>query len=145
MAIKKIQVEVNQEAGFKTECRACGHLIVIDQPAAAGGSNAGPTPLDVQLMALGACIAAIGRIIVLQRRLPVRGFNILVDGEMDTDRAVGKSSAKSAGFSAIVARVKLDADLPPSEQEKLLREIEERCPVSDNLKNGTSVNVLLAP
>lgn len=144
MAIKKIQVEVKQETGFKTECRAGGHLIVIDQPVAAGGSNAGPTPLDVQLMTLGACIAAIGRIIVLQRRLPVRGFNIFVDGELDTDRALGKSSDKPAGFSAIVARVKLDTDLPPSEQAKLLREIEGRCPVSDNLKNATSVNVVLA-
>ena len=139
-----MQVEVKQGTGFKTECRAGGHLIVIDQPLAAGGSNEGPTPLDVQLMALGACIAAIGRIIALQQRLPVRGFNIFVEGELDTDRALGKSAGKRAGFSAIVARVKLDADLPPSEQEKLLREIEARCPVSDNLKNGTSVNIFLA-
>lgn len=145
MAIKKVKVEVVQGAGFKTECRSGKHRIVIDQPANAGGADEGPSPLDVQLMALGGCVAAIGRLVAMQRRLDVRGFTIALEGELDTDGLLGRPSANRVGFSAITARVKIDADLGRAEQQELLNEIERRCPVSDNLQNATAVSVTLTP
>jgi len=144
MAAKKVLVEVKQGAGFKTECRAGKHMIVIDQPASSGGSDAGPTPLDVQLMALGGCVAAIGRIVAMQRKIALRGIEVSLEGELDTDRLLGKPSDKRAGFSSIAARVKIDADLSPAEMETFLGAIEERCPVFDNLANVTPVNITLA-
>ena len=145
MPVKKVQVKVIQGSKFKTECRAGKHQIVIDQPANAGGTDEGPTPLDVQLMALGGCIASIGRIVAMQRHLNVRGFDILLEGELDTDGLLGKPSGRRVGLSTITARVKIDADLGREEQQKLLNEIEKRCPVSDNLRNATPINVTLAP
>jgi len=144
MAIKKAQVEVKQGAGFRTECRAGKHTMIIDQPAVAGGTDAGPTPLDYQLMALGGCITAIGRIIASQRRLAIRGIEVVVEGELDTDRLLGKASPNRVGFAAITAHVKIDADLTPAEKEKLLHEIDGRCPISDSLTGATPVNVVLA-
>ena len=145
MPVKKVQIEVIQGANFKTECRAGKHLIIIDQPANAGGTDEGPTPLDVQLMALGGCIAAIGRIVAMQRHLNVRGFEILLEGALDTDGLLGKPSDKRVGLSTITVRMKIDTDLGREEQQKLLNEIEKRCPVSDNLKNATPISVTLAP
>ena len=145
MPAKKVQVEVVQVSGFKTECRAGKHLVIIDQPANAGGTDEGPTPLDVQLMALGGCIAAIGRIVAMQRHLNIRGIAVMLEGELDTDGLLGKPSDKRAGFSAVTARVKIDSDLGREEQQDLLNEIEKRCPVSDNLQNATPISVTLAP
>ena len=144
MPAKTVQVEIKQGSGFKTECRAGKHVVVIDQPAPAGGTDAGPTPLDVQLMALGGCVAAIGRIIANQRKLDVRGIEVTVEGEIDTDGLLGKPTNKRVGFSAITARVKIDADIPAAEKEKLLHEIDERCPISENIKNTTTVSIILA-
>ena len=144
MPAKTVQVEIKQGSGFKTECRAGKHLVTIDQPAPAGGTDAGPTPLDVQLMALGGCGAAIGRIIANQRKLAVRGIEVAVEGEIDTDGLLGKPTNKRVGFSAITARVKIDADISAVEKEKLLHEIDERCPISENLKNLTPVSIILA-
>lgn len=144
MSTKTIQVEVQQGLGFKTECRAGKHVVLIDQSAAAGGTDAGPTPLDYQLMALGGCIAAIGRLIANQRRLALRGLTVSLTGELDTDRLLGKSTAPRAGFSRIVAQVRMDADLSRADQESFLRDIEARCPVSDNLQQVTPVRVTLA-
>ena len=144
MPVKKVQIEVIQGANFKTECRAGKHLIIIDQPANAGGTDEGPTPLDVQLMALGGCIASIGRIVAMQRHLDIRGFVVLLEGELDTDGLLGKPSNKRAGFSAITACVKIDSDITQEEQQKLLNEIEKRCPVSDNLQNTTPICITLA-
>lgn len=144
MATKKVQIEIKQGAGFRTECRSGRHTMIIDQPAAAGGTDAGPTPLDYQLIALGGCIAAVGRIIASQRRLAIRGIEVVVEGELDTDGLLGKASSNRVGFAAITAHVKIDADLTPSEKEKFLHEIDGRCPISDSLKSATPVNVVLA-
>jgi putative redox protein len=145
MPAKKIQVEIKQGAGFKTECRAGKHVVIIDQPAPSGGSDEGPTPLDVQLMALGGCVAAIGRIIANQRKLAVRGIAVTVEGDIDTDGLLGKPTASRVGFSAITARVKIDADMSDAEKAQFLHDIDTRCPISENLQNATPVKVVLAP
>jgi len=145
MATKNVQVEIKQGSGFKTECRAGKHVVIIDQPMPAGGTDAGPTPLDVQLMALGGCVAAIGRIIANQKKLAVRGIEVFVEGEIDTDGLLGKPSKKRVGFNAITARVKIDADMSPTEKEQFLHEIDARCPISENLQNVTPVTIALAP
>ena len=145
MPAKKIQVEIKQGAGFKTECRAGKHVVIIDQPAAAGGTDAGATPLDVQLMALGGCVAAIGRIIANQRKLAVRGIEVVVEGDIDTDGLLGKPTANRVGFSAITARVKIDADMSAADKAQFVHDIDARCPVSENIKNVTTVSVVLVP
>lgn len=144
MPTKNVLVEVRQGGGFKTECTAGRHTVVVDQPAAAGGTDEGPTPLDYQLISLGACIAAIGRIVANQRRLPIRGIRVSVEGKLNTDRLLGKTSQDRVGFSSFRAVVEIDADLSREEKAKLLSDIDDRCPVSDNLKSPTPVAIVLA-
>jgi uncharacterized OsmC-like protein len=144
MPAKKVLVEVRQGGAFKTECTAGKHMVVVDQPAAAGGTDGGPTPLDYQLISLGGCIAAVGRIIANQRRLAIRGIRVSVEGELNTDRLLGKTAQERAGFSSIRAAVAIDADLPREEKAKLLTEIDDRCPISDNLRNPTPAAIVLA-
>jgi len=140
MPLKKVSVMVKQGNGFRTECKVGKHTVIIDQPPPAG-ADAGPTPLDIQLMALGGCIAAIGRIIASQRKLEVRGFDITVDGEIDTDKLLGKPTDKRVGFSAINVGVKVDADMSAEEKARFVHEIDVRCPISDNLQNTTKVKI----
>jgi uncharacterized OsmC-like protein len=144
MPAKIVLVEVCQGGAFKTECTGGKHTVVVDQPMAAGGTDEGPTPLDYQLISLGGCIAAIGRIIVNQRHLLVRGIRVSVEGELDTDRLLGKAAQDRVGFSSIRAAVEIDADLSREEKARLLQEIDDRCPISDNLKNPTPVVIVLA-
>ena len=145
MPAKTVQVEIKQGSGFKTECRAGKHVVIIDQPTPSGGTDAGPTPLDVQLMALGGCVAAIGRIIANQRKLAVRGIEVTVEGDIDTDGLLGKATQQRVGFTAITARVKIDADMSATEKAQFLHDIDVRCPISENLKNITPVSIVLAP
>jgi len=96
-------------------------------------------------MALGGCVAAIGRIIANQKKLAVRGIEVTVEGDIDTDGLLGKPSGKRVGFSAITARVKIDADMSVAEKEKFLHDIDARCPISENLQNATPVAMTLVP
>ncbi len=143
MPTKIVRVQVKQTNGYRTECVAGKHHLVIDQPATAGGTDAGPSPLEYQLMALGGCIAAIGRLIANQRRLAVRGFEMEISGPINTDALLGKSSPDRVGYQSLEVRVKVDADMSHEEKERYLYEIEARCPISENLQNPTPVRIVV--
>jgi uncharacterized OsmC-like protein len=142
--MKKVQVQATMGNGFETTCRVGNHTVTIDQPANAGGRDKGPSPLDLLLVSYAGCLAALGRIIAMQRRIALRGMEIEVTGELDPSGLLGKSTEGPIGFPLIEARVTIDADLSGEEKSDLLLEIERRCPVSDNLSHATTVRAVLA-
>jgi len=137
--IKTVHLEAKQIAGYKIEAKARHHIAYIDQPQASGGTDSGPTPLEYLFISLASCIVTIGHIIAKQRQLPVRGIEVTVEGELETDVFMGKNTVDRAGFSAIRVHTKIDADMTQAEKEQYLHDIDARCPISDNIKNLTPV------
>jgi uncharacterized OsmC-like protein len=52
-----MQVNLSHKTNFQFLITARGHLIVCDRPCQIGGDDAGMTPLELYLAALGSCIA----------------------------------------------------------------------------------------
>jgi uncharacterized OsmC-like protein len=134
-----MKVSTNLKQGFKTTVKASTHEYIIDQPKAAGGDDAGPNPLEVFLSSLGACICALGRIISNQRRLGIQEINVIVEGDIDKDFLMGKTTEGRAGFTHIRSFVTISADLSDEQKHELIKEIAYRCPVADNLLNVSIV------
>ncbi|HPF51044.1 MAG TPA: OsmC family protein [Draconibacterium sp.] len=132
MAISKITVSASVGAGFKTQI-SCSHPFVVDQPKMAGGNDEGPNPLELFLSSLPACICAIGRIIANQRRIKLRGIEVDVEGDIDKDFLMGKTTDGRAGFTEIRSFVYIDADLTKEEKEAFLKDVADRCPIADNM------------
>lgn len=143
--IKSVSVSAVQTEGFKIETRSRGHVAWVDQPVAGGGTDSGPTPLEYLFISLAGCIVTIGHIIAKQRHLPVRNIEARVEGELDADVLMGKSTATRPGFSGIRVNVKIDADMTQEEKETFLQEIDERCPISDNIHNLTPIEFVVTP
>lgn len=141
--LKKVSVEAKQLDGFKIEARAGNHITLVDQPHNGGGTDAGPSPLDYLLISLAGCITTIGHIIARQRRLPVRGISVKVEGELDLDVLMGKRRDARSGFEGIRVLTSIDADMTQAEKEQYLREIDERCPISDNLHKITPLQFVV--
>ncbi len=141
MAVKTVKIESKLDSKFKVESNVRGHAIVIDQPAAAGGSDAGPTPLEYLFVSLAGCIGSIGRIVAMQKQLDVRGMTISVEGDLNMDGLLGKPTDDPVGFTEIRAVVDVDSDMSTEEKAAFIHEVDERCPVSWNLLNVSSVNV----
>ena len=138
--VKLVSVEAKQIEGFKIEAKARDHVAIIDQPPAGGGNDAGPTPLEYQYFSLASCIITIGHIIAKQKHLPVRGIEVKIEGELDTDVFMGKNNnGARAGFTGIRVYTKIDADMTQAEKEQFLHDVDVRCPISDNVKNQTPV------
>ena len=138
MAIKTVKVESKLDSKFKIESTIGGHQVIVDQPAAMGGSGAGPSPLDYLFVSLAGCLGTIGRILATQKKLELRGMNISVEGDLDTDGLLGKGAP--IGFSEIRVALDIDADMTAEEKEAFVHEVDERCPVSWNLLNASNVN-----
>ena len=138
MAISKIRVNASMGSGFKTQVD-CSHSFIVDQPKMAGGDDQGPNPLELFLSSLPACICAIGRIIANQRRSDLRGIEVDVEGDIDKDFLLGKTTEGRAGFTEIRSFVNIDADMTKEEKESFLNDIAKRCPIADNMAFTTVV------
>ena len=143
MPSKTVCVDAVQVNGFKISTHARGHEAQVDQPTAAGGTDAGPTPLEYLFISLAGCIITIGHIIARQRRLPVRKIEVHVEGEIDTDVLMGKHGENRAGFTGIRVHTKIDADMTRTQKEQFLREIDARCPISENIHNITPIEFVV--
>lgn len=138
MAVSQMKLSAKMESSFKTEIQ-CSNPFIIDQPKMAGGNDEGPNPLEIFLSSLPACICAIGRIVSKQQRIDLRGITVELEADIDKDYLLGKTTEGRAGFTAIRTKINIDADLTHEEKEKFLHEVEKRCPIADNMMNGTKI------
>lgn len=142
--MKTVSVTAKMGPGTLVQSDIRGHQIKVDQPKESGGGDEGPTPLEYLMFSLGGCIGSIGRIIAMQRKIDLRAMEVTIGGDLDVEVLLGKHNDARAGFHSITASVKIDADLSDEEKKHLVHEIDRRCPVSDNLLQGTPVEVTLA-
>jgi len=137
MASKTITARGQMGSGMNIEVECGNHRLVMDQPKHAAGHDLGPTPLDVILSAIAGCFGTIGRIIAHQQKIDLRGMRFELEADYDPDGLLGRNRDVRPGFEEIRVRVDIYAELSASEKLELLREIERRCPVADNLAHGT--------
>ena len=139
MAIKTVKVESKLDSKFKIISTLGKHTVVVDQPAATGGGDAGPTSLEYLLVSMAGCIGSIGRIIAMQKKIALNSMTISVEGELDLDGLLGKGAP--IGFSEIRVAVDIDADMTAEEKTAFVHDVDARCPVSWNLLNVSKVTV----
>src|SRR4051794_10512174 len=66
------------QTGFRTEIIARSHRLTGDEPADVGGADAGPTPYEFLLMALGGCTAMTLRIYADRKGWPLQQATVSV-------------------------------------------------------------------
>jgi len=137
--MKTIGVEAKLDEKFKIEVKAGERVMIVDQPKASGGTDAGATPPEYLFAALAGCIGTVARIVAMQKRIPLKGMDMKVEGAFDLETSLGKSKENRAGFTGIKVMLHIDADMTRQEKEDFIQEVESRCPVSDNLAYATPV------
>lgn len=126
------------DRGFTTEISTGGHTLVSDQPTASGGTNAGPSPYDYILAALGSCTAMTIRIFADRRGWPLEGVSVRLRQSRVYEKDCEECDVKKVGIDQIEREIDLAGPLTDEQQEGLLR-IADRCPVGQTLANGIRV------
>jgi uncharacterized OsmC-like protein len=139
MTIKTISAHGHMQAGMSIEVQCGDYRVVMDQPTHAGGQGLGPTPLDIVLAAVAGCFGTLGRYIAHQQKIELRGMRFEIEADYDPDGLLGRRDDVRPGFQALRVKVEIDADLDREQKQALLDEIERRCPLADNLLNGTQL------
>ena len=141
----KVLITGESENPTRINLRAGKFTMIIDEPTSMGGTDAGPSPVQVLLLSLAGCLNMTGHEIARQKGFKLNGMKIRIEGVMNPCTFLGCSFEERAGFQEI--DVKIDADfegVSPEAQAQWLKETEERCPVTDNIKADTTVRVTLA-
>jgi putative redox protein len=125
-------VVVCTESALCTEVKANGHDLVSDEPPAFGGSDAGPTPYDYLLTALGSCTAITVRMYADRKGWPLETVTVRVEHGRIHAKDCEECETESGRIDRIELELELEGPLD-AEQRDRLREIADRCPVKRTL------------
>lgn len=115
--------------------------IVIDEPPALGGTDHGANPVEYLLASYAGCLNVMGHLIASELDFKLDKLEIEVKGNLNPDRLFGKSFTERAGFKNIQVSLKPFADVSPELLGKWIQEVENRCPINDNLLNKTPIEL----
>ena len=139
----KVLITGESENPTKMNLTAGKFKMIIDEPKGMGGTDEGPSPIQVLLMSLAGCLNVTGHEIARQKGLKLNGMKVTIEGVMNPCTFIGCSFEERAGFQNI--KVTVRADMPgvtEEAKEAWLKETESRCPVTDNIKADTTITVI---
>ncbi|RLF77675.1 OsmC family peroxiredoxin [Thermococci archaeon] len=119
--------------------------MIVDEPAEIGGTDEGPNPVEYILVALAGCLNVTIKGIASEKGINIRSLEFALEGRLNPEKFQGISKKERAGYKEIKATVYIESDTTKEKLEELLKEVEERCPVTDNLKNPTPVKIEIKP
>jgi len=124
---------VSRTNPYTVDIQAGDHHLLADEPEEKGGTNLGPTPLELLLSSIGSCIAITVHMYAGRKNWPLQ--TVTVSLEYTKEKAEDVAEAKSVGgfVGLIQTRVNLQGDLSQEQRERLL-EIAGRCPVKRALE-----------
>jgi len=125
-------MDVRFVAGEAYEVAVRGHRIVVDQPAEAGGQDSAPTPTELFVASLAACVAFYAGRFLTRHGYSRDGLAVSAGYDMAGDRP--------ARVGGIRLTVRVPAGLPP-ERWAALRAVVSHCTVHNSLASPPPVSI----
>ena len=112
---------------------------VGDEPAAAGGTDTGPTPYEMLLASLTSCIALTLRLYARHKQIALDGVDVTAEFDRVHAADCEDCDERADGWiDRIQTRVTIHGGFTAS-QKKRLAQVASRCPVHKTLTNGVHV------
>jgi uncharacterized OsmC-like protein len=115
-----------------------------DHPPVLTGSDSGPTPTEILLVALSGCLTAgIGNIAAV-RGIRLTSVEAHVEGDIDLSGILGLPEAGRNGYEQIRVHYRISGDASPKDLEAVVAQAQDRSAVLDVLTHGVPVSVSVA-
>ncbi len=131
MAKLKASAKLLENVRLVTE-NGRGHQVICDLSAASGGTNAGPTPLELALMALAGCGVIIYADVCKNSKIDPGKVEIAVEAD---------KSPNGPTLSSVTMKVNIASSARKSLVEAAWRRTEANCPVLFAYKEAVPVKV----
>lgn len=131
---QEFKASVSLKEGMKVDAVSRGFKVSMDEPESLGGTDTAMNPVELLLCSLGGCLTIVVAAFSKAVNVDVDDCNVEICGDLDPDGFQGKNNDVRVGFSQIRYKINLKSDSPKENIDKLMKLVEERCPVSDTLK-----------
>lgn len=129
------------ESPAKFVAQARNFSIVIDEPPALGGTDQGANPVEYLLASYAGCLNVVGHLIAGELGFALDKLEIDITGNVNPARLFGHSLEERAGYKNIQVTLKPYTNASPELLAKWVQQVEDRCPINDNIRNITPVEV----
>ncbi len=106
-----------------------GHTLLVDEPAAAGGTDTGPSPTRLLAASLASCTAITMEMYAQRKEWDLDSVEVDVDVEYE-----GHAPA------AFAVSVRLPTDIDEEQRQRLVA-VARKCPVHKVIANETAITV----
>ena len=120
---------------YAQKIRVGPHAVRADESAEHGGTDAGPSPEELLLAALGACAGITVQMYAERKQWPVAAVHVHL--------SYAASGETPAAVNGIEVSISLDGDLSEAQRRRLV-EIAGRCPVHRLLTSPIPIRTSLA-
>ncbi|SEP24962.1 Uncharacterized OsmC-related protein [Halogranum amylolyticum] len=141
--IERFAVSAESESETKTVVEAREFEFVVDEPPSLGGTNDGPNPVEYLIGAWAGCLNVVVHTVGEERGIDLERVKIAIEGDLDPRKFLGIDEDVRAGYQEINVRIEVESDADEEALEALRGEVEERCPVGDNIDNPTPTDVAI--
>ncbi len=125
--------------GTQVAIRARDFTWLGDEPTGAGGTDTGPTPYEILLGSLAACITITLRLYADHKGIPLEEVHVQLEYDrVHADDCVGCDERADGWIERIQSHVTLRGTFDET-QRKRLAQVAERCPVHKTLANGVHI------
>lgn len=127
--------------GVRTDIRIGRHHMVVDEPPALAGEDAGPSPVETALAALLSCQVVTYRLWAAKLGIPLEDVTVDVEGDIDLRRFYGLDDSVRPGFGDVRVTVTLGGPAGEQRYRELAEAVDAHCPVLDLFRNPTPVTL----
>ena len=111
---------------YKTEIYVHEHVLLADEPKDVGGTDLGPSPVELLLSSLGTCKAMTLRMYADRKAWDLQ--------EVEIELSISEQRTALQKTTFIHCHIKLGGELDDTQRNRLLR-IADRCPVHTMLNS----------
>ena len=120
------------------------HVLLADEPIAAGGDDAGPTPYDYLLAALGACTSMTMRLYADKKGIAAEHFSVRLSHRRVHAQDCADCETKEGNIGEITRDITIEGNLAEATRARLM-EIADKCPVHRTLTHEIKIRSRLVP
>jgi putative redox protein len=132
------QVVTRTGEAYRTEIQAGRHTQVSDEPEDVGGEDAGPSPYDYLLSALGSCTGMTLRMYADRKDWPLDETIVRLSHDKIHAEDCAHCETEEGRVDHIEREIEVQGNLSAEQRERLL-EIANKCPVHRTLHSEISV------
>lgn len=129
---------------FSQQVRVGRHVLIADEPVAAGGNDRGLSPYELLSAALGACTSMTLRLYAAQKKWPLENVSVNLRHDKIHASDCAECETREGKIDRIEREITLSGDLDDAQRQRLL-EIADRCPVHRTLHAEVNVRTTLTP